>query len=203
MKNLIILITSLIVLTFEGFSQNIDNIDFISPFNDDVAAIKKGNQWGFINIQGDLVIPFRDDLVATNSGNNNYPVFNDNRCLISTTKDGISYFGYIDKQGKTVIKPQFLNATPFNNNNAIALKLDKEDMGENAVLGKHVVSYSYANVIIDNTGKDVYHLTKFKYVPLSSKIIKNPPKITTKLISDKLYAVEGENGKWEIKKMEK
>ena len=69
-----------------------DNLDYISSFNDGVAAIKKDNQWAFINKDGDIVINFRNDLVSRKSHDGNYPIFQNERCLIAEERNGISYF---------------------------------------------------------------------------------------------------------------
>ena len=62
MKQLITLCT-LLVLPFILFAQELTGIDEIAPFSEGLAAIRKGNEWGFINKEGQLVIEFRDDLV--------------------------------------------------------------------------------------------------------------------------------------------
>ena len=126
MKRMIIPLVMVLIAPILCFPQAIENIDYISPFNEDVAAIKKGNLWAFIDASGTMIIDFRDDVVVTKNGDEDYPIFKNDRCLISHMKDGINYFGYIDKTGKTVIEPQFLNATPFENNVAVVLKLTEE-----------------------------------------------------------------------------
>jgi len=99
MKKLIILWVILIVTPLTIRSQNLGDIDFISPFNDGLSAIEKEGQWAFINREGELIIDYRDDLVLTDFGDESYPVFNSERCLIVKKDEGISYFGYIDKLG--------------------------------------------------------------------------------------------------------
>ena len=153
MKNGIIVLAALIIFPFFGFNQSIDNLDYISSFNDGVAAIKKDNQWAFINKDGDIVINFRNDLVSRKSHDGNYPIFQNERCLIVEERNGISYFGYMDTTGEVVIKPQFLNATHFSNNIATVLKLVREVVGKNEVLGKNVINYSYFEVTIDTAGE--------------------------------------------------
>ncbi len=200
MKKLaIVLITALLIPVF-AFTQTTEEFDLITPYNEGVAAVKKNNQWGFINNIGDVIINFRDDLVLTKTNDGNYPAFKNNRCLISIKKEGISYFGYIDKTGKTVIEPRFLNALNFNNNETIALELIKEKLGENEVLGKNVVNYTYHEVIIDSNGTNLIYLNpKGVNVVLDNKFLKKPPKITSKFISKDMVAVMSENKKWVIK----
>lgn len=202
MKKVLILFVSLFLVAICGFTQTIENLDFISEFNDGLAAIKKDNQWAFINKDGTIVIDFRTDLVASNFIDGDYPIFKNERCLIKTKNNGISYFGYIDTSGKTVIEPQYLNASNFDNNEAIVLLLIKEEIGENDVLGKNIVYYKYYDVSIDINGHlNLYITSKGHNIILDKKYLRNPPKITSKKISDNLYTILNENKKWTIKKI--
>lgn len=201
MKKLVVLLLTASFLSITSFAQNLKDIDFIAPFHEDMAAVKKGEKWSFINTEGTLAFSFRNDLVVTNFDGTSYPVFNNDRCLISLVKDGISYFGYIDKQGKTVIKPQFLNASNFDNGQAIVLRLDKEKQGDDGnVLGQNIVDYSCVTVLINDKGDVIKYLSDWKKITLSSRVIKEPPMIGAKLLSDNLFAVL-ENNKWVIKKL--
>lgn len=202
MKKTIILFIATLLIPFFGISQTFENLDYISPFNEGVSAIKKDNQWAFINSDGDIVVNFRNDLVVTKFDDGNYPIFKNGRCLIEKKKDGISYFGYIDTSGKTVIEPRFLNAKNFNNNVATVLELEKEEVGKNRALDKSVVYYKYYEVTIDTQGNVKNYLTqKGINIVLDKKFLRKPPKFTAKQISDNLIAVKNENGKWTIKKI--
>jgi hypothetical protein len=199
MKKDVILFVVLFLIASSGLTQTIENLDYISDFNDGLAAIKKDNQWGFINKEGNIVINFRNDLVTTNCDGSEYPIFKDGRCLILQKKDGVSYFGFIDATGKTVIEPQFLNAANFINNEAIVLKLVKEKIGENDILDKNIVNYKYYEVTIDINGEIKNYLTpKGFHVVLDRQHLLKPPKITSKRISDNVYAILNENNKWAI-----
>lgn len=202
MKKVIIMFALLVLIPVSSYTQTIESIDYISSFNDGVAAIKKNNQWAFINNDGDIVVNFRDDLVSTKSSDGDYPIFKNGRCLILKEKDGISYFGYINALGKTVIEPKFLNATNFNNNIATALELVKKEVGQNPALGKNVVYYKYFEVTIDTQGNvKNYLIQEGVNIALDEKFIPKPPEFTTKLISDNLVAVKNEDGIWTIKKI--
>ena len=203
MKKRIILFVTILLFPFFGFSQNIENVDYISPFHDGLAAIKKGNQWAFIDNEGTIIIDFRDDVKTTNIENKNYPIFKNGRCLIMRKKEGIQYFGYIDKSGNTVIDPQYLNATPFNNDLAIVLELIKESPGSNKILEKPLVYYKYFEVVINTNGEIIYSLSEPVPITLSKDFIRKLPKITSKLISDKIYATWNKDKKWVIKKIQK
>ena len=201
MKKLISLFALLLIPIF-GLTQTIENVDYVSPFHEDFAAIKKNNEWAFINKEGVIVIDFRHDLVATTKETGNYPIFNNDRCLIQQKKDGISYYGFIDTSGKTVIEPQFLNATTFTNNVAIALELVKVDLGKNNLLNKEIVEYKYFQVVIDSSGKILTYLTEAVPVELSATNLKKAPVITSQFISDKLVAVMTKNKQWNLKKID-
>ena len=65
MKNLLIAIIAMFLYA-EVDAQLINDADEYFPFQDELAAIKKGDKWGFINKKGELVINFRDDIVVSN-----------------------------------------------------------------------------------------------------------------------------------------
>lgn len=199
MKKLLI---ALLLIPFIGTAQTLENIDYISPFHNEVAAVKKGNEWAFIDREGKTVIDFRSDLVSTKIDGANYPLFYNDRCLFQQKKDGVTSYGYIDASGKTVIKPQFLNATNFKEGNALALKVEKETIGYNDIFNKDVVSYHYFEVVIDKDGKITDHLTQLAiHVSPKNNNDKNPPTITSKLISGNLVMVRSKNKKWSLKKI--
>ncbi len=159
MKKGVILLVVLFIISVFGYSQNLENLDYVSPLHDGLIAIKKDTNWGFINKEGNVVINFRNDLVTTKSDDGEYPVFKNGRCLITKENNGILYFGYIDATGKTVIEPQFLNASNFINNEALALHVMKNEIGKNDVLAIKMVNYRYHEVIIDSNGEIKEYLT--------------------------------------------
>jgi len=202
MKKAMILFTLLNFISFFGNTQPTEILNYVSTFNDGLAAIKKDNQWAFINLKGDIVVEYRSDLVITVSKDGTYPIFKDGRCLITKEKDGILYFGYIDTTGKVVVEPQFLNASNFENNVALAINLVKEELGKNKVLGKRVVNYKYFEVVINPNGSIRKYLTpKGVVVVLDKSHRLETPKITSRLLSENLCAVRVENNLWEIKKI--
>lgn len=189
------LIIFLIIPVFV-LAQTTEKLDFIAPFNEGVAAVKKDKSWGFIDDKGNIIIPFRDDLVLTEANGYKYPIFKNNRCLISEIKGDTTYFGYIDKKGETVIEPEFLNALNFYNNRAIALELRKENIGKNDLLNKNIVYYRYYEVIIDTKGNIKEYLNPAGVnIVLDKKFLRSLPKITSKFISNNLVATANKNGK--------
>ncbi len=153
MKNIVILVICFIISSF-GYAQIVTDVDEISPFYEELSSIKKGDRWAFINNKGEKIIDFRSDLVSSRTEDNSadYPIFKEGRCLNRKLKDGVYYYGYIDKTGKQVISSQYLNATNFKNGYAIVIYLEKELIGFNESLGKDVVSYTLKEYIIDTSG---------------------------------------------------
>ncbi|WP_142785912.1 WG repeat-containing protein [Changchengzhania lutea] len=189
----------LLIIPVLAFTQTTKALDFVAPMYDGVAAIKKDNSWGFVNDKGAIIIDFRNDLVLTKFDDGRYPIFKDGRCLISEKKAGITYFGYIDKKGETIIQPKFLNASNFDNDKALVLHVIKEKLGKNELLGKNIVYHRYYEVTIDTDGniKDFLN-PKGINIALDKKFLRTPPKITSEKISNNLYAVLDENKKWSI-----
>lgn len=199
MKKVTILFITFIIISFFSDAQSIENVDFISPFHDDVAAIKKEGKWAFINREGNLIIDFRTDLATTKTEDGDYPMFNSDRCKIVEVKAGISYFGFINKSGKIVIEPQFLNTTNFNGSIAIALELDKEFIAKNTALNKDLVNYRYFEVLIDTAGKITYYLTQDGVnIVLDKDFLRAVPQITSKRITEDLYAVKNKKNSWNM-----
>lgn len=189
MKNLIILVICFFIHSF-GYAQIITGIDEISPFHDDLAAIKKGDQWAFINKKGITVIDFRNDLVSSESEGvtKAYPMFSDGRCIHRKLIDGVYHYGYIDKKGKIIIAPQYLNATNFKSGYAVVIDLEKVVVGRNELLGKDVVSNTLKEYIIDISGGKIKYLDNARnYVkPKNNK----PPVFYSKIIAPHLISVK-------------
>jgi hypothetical protein len=202
MKRFITAIIIVLVSSLSLRSQEIGNLDFISPFHENLAAIKKGDLWGFIDNKGTLVINFRDDLVPIPMNGSNYPLFNSGRCLIQKDIDGIAYFGYINYQGESVMEPQYLNATQFNNGLAVVLKLYRNILGQNDVLDKSMIAYNYMELVINPDGEIVHYITEDPiHITLSKDFMDGPPEITSKILSKQVIAIKDEENKWSLKKV--
>jgi hypothetical protein len=203
MRKLLILLVCFSVYT-GVFAQTLSDLDEVYPFQGDFAAIKKANQWAFINKEGKKTIDFRTDLVLTNRLNSlnqttSYPVFNDGRCLIRKLMGDTYYYGFINEKGIEVIKPQFLNATNFSNGYAIVVTTTKDSIGFNVVLNKAVVSNIFEEYVINTSGELVKYLyNPRKNVPANYK--NGVPIIESKFIAPNLVAVKNKNKKWDILK---
>lgn len=199
MKTMRYFIFWIFLIPFVGMGQPIENLEYISPFKDGMAAVKSNDSWGFIDEKGQLVIHFRKDLVATSFEDGVYPAFFDERCLIKMNTNGISYFGFVDKSGKTIVEPKYLNATNFDNGLAIVLELIKVKVGENVALGKTVAYDKYLEAIINTDGKIVQYVSpKRVSVILDKDYLKSPPHIKSKRISEFLYAYLNEDRTWTV-----
>ena len=202
MKNLIIIIICL-HFQFVSFAQIFNDVDQVTPFQEELAAIKKGSQWGFINKEGTLVIDYRNDLVLTNIMDkmgkvSTYPVFNNERCLIKKLIGDIYYYGFIDKTGNVVIKPNYLNATNFKNGYAIVILTSKDIIGYNEALKKDVDSCKIEDFIINPSGEMVRYLENPRSNNSPKTKPKTPPVFYSKFIAPHLIAVKKKDQKWDI-----
>lgn len=203
MKNLFILIFFLLINTF-CFAQIITDMDAISPFQDEMAAVKKGNQWGFVNKNGELVINYRDDLVVEKNSSKNkvntidYPVFKDGMCLFKKMINDIYYYGYIDKTGREIIPPQFLNATNFVNGYALIIAPSKDVIGFNEILKKDIVSSNIEEYVINTSGERIRYLENPIKYDSSKRKSKKPPVFHSKFVGPNLVAVQKKDLKWDV-----
>lgn len=192
-----------------GYGQIIRDVDFVTSYHDGLAAIKKNNEWAFVNEEGEKVIDFRDDLVSTiddqyldenGISSVSYPLFKEGRCLIRKLINGINYYGYIDKKGDEVIAPKYVNASNFLNGYAIIIKFATDVIGENEALDKRVVSYKLEEYVIDTSGKLIKYLENDRIIVPSKIKSKTPPGFESKFIAPHLIAVKRKENKWEIHK---
>ena len=204
MRRRFALILSLVFI-WQGFGQVVSDLDWVSPMHEGLAAVKKGNMWGFIDKDGAMKIEPREDLVASKEssfgvmegGEMEYPIFVEGRCLIEQTFEGIRYFGYIDKVGKTVIEPGYINATNFRNGFALVTQYTKQVLGKNNLLGKDVVNYLAEELVIDVRGEVVTALMNARtFVP--NKVKDSPPEMHAYFVGERLVAVKGDDGQWSI-----
>jgi len=206
MKTLIVLLA--FILNFNIMMPQVhQELDEIAPYQEDLAAIKKGDQWAFINRDGEVVIDYRSDLVSSISENDlqmttskfrSYPHFVEGKCLIKKLTNGIYYYGFIDTKGNEVIAPEYVNATNFENGKSIVVKFEKIPVGSNDLLEKRVVNYRLEEKIIDSNGEIIKALFNFRKTIPKNVEGDVPPQIMSKFLGPNLIAVQFETGKWEI-----
>ncbi|MFC4633120.1 WG repeat-containing protein [Dokdonia ponticola] len=198
-----IFLISILMFSISLQAQIIENIEQITPFHDTYAAIQKGDQWAFIDKEGTIVVDFRNDLVPIPCvhGKNEieHPIFNAGLSLIKQTKENIEYYGYINTSGEIVIEPQFIKALPYNDAGlAIVHKLTRETIGQNSILNKDLIRYTYGEIVIDSTGNMVkYLLGPTHVIPNKGRFLKIYP-IKSYFIDDFMVATQGDNKKWTI-----
>ena len=125
--------------------------DFAGKFSEGIAVVQKGDKWGYINKQGEMVsdfiypsaFSFSDGLAKVrNPAKRNllYGFINRKGNLVidyhyysaESFSEGLAgvnkgNFGFIDKQGKIVVKPQFTSISPGGFTNGLAA-VEKDKM---------------------------------------------------------------------------
>jgi len=80
------------------------SFDEVRPFSEGLAGVRIDNEWGFVNLGGELVIPFRFDKSGVSVGDSykNQPafVFTNGKAWIGNLKNGAKMC--IDKEGASV-----------------------------------------------------------------------------------------------------
>lgn len=216
MKPTLLLLAVLLAIPFAGNTQSIktlnkplmEGLDEVTPFHDGLAAVRKGSQWGFIDRKGNLVIDFRDDLVwkenaAPDAQGVNaipYPRFRDGRCLFQAAgDDGIPVYGFIDKEGKTAISPEYLNLTEFKDGYAVGIFVKKTFRGKNK-FQLNIFDYSFMEAVLNPKGEIVWPVGERQNI-LMQKRRYEMPALNARLTGNGLLVVKSEDGKWEIRRM--
>ncbi len=203
---------ALMALPFLGVSQTvaeinkptISNIDEVAPFREGLAAVRKGNQWGFINKEGQLIIDFRNDIVwnqeavdARGVAGIRYPQFNDGLCIISKLDDeGIPRYGFINTEGETVIEPEFVNITAFENGYAIGIFVRKGMKGQNE-FKLNIYEHSFTEVVVNKAGEMVWPIQERQNIKMSKRSFELP-ELRAKMITKNLLAVKGKDKQWKV-----
>lgn len=183
----------------------ITQLDEIAPFSEGLAAVRKGNQWGFIDKEGKLVIDFRNDLVwNAKADTSEYgikgPSFQDGRCLVKKVVEEIPVYGFIDTTGKLVIEYQFLNVNPFNDGYTTGIMYEKVFQGKNEIK-LDVYKHKFHEVVMDISGK----IHEYLLQPENIQMRKSPyelPWLRSKLIAKNLIAIRGNDNRLEIRKLD-
>lgn len=209
MKKRIFLWVLTVLMALPISAQVLQDIDEIAPFSEGLAAVRKGQQWAFIDEEGKVVIDFRDDLYWNQNVDKtksdvlgiHYPKFNQGLCVIKQTiEDGVPVFGFIDKTGAVVIEPQFLNVFPFKDGFTTAVLFDKTFKGENEFKLK-IFEYKFFDVRLNTAGEITDYFEKRDHIQMTIKRYKMP-EIGAKIISDNLVATQKSGKGWSIDRLQ-
>lgn len=210
MKNFIAILTFLLLaIPITATAQTEKTLyDEITPFSEGLAAVRVGNQWGFIDEDAKLVIDFRDDLVWNKEADTSipgvlgirYPQFKNGRCMIQELKvNNIPYYGFIDTSGETVIQPEYLNITQFDQENAIGIYVREIFQGKNEIK-LDIVEYIFTEVVVNTNGEIVWPIVEREHA-LTAKRRYETPELRAKLIAKDLLVFKTKDNKWETKKL--
>ncbi|NNL00868.1 MAG: WG repeat-containing protein [Eudoraea sp.] len=201
---------ALIIVPLICFAQELTGIDEIAPFSEGLAAIRKGNEWGFINKEGQLVIEFRDDLVWNKLANTSindvsgirFPQFKNGRCMIKRImeEEEIVTYGFINPEGKVIIEPEYLNLTEFNEGYAVGILVTKDFRGKNN-FQLNIYDYKFSEVLLDTKGDIMLLINKRDGISMSKRRYELP-ELRAKFLSVKSLAVKLPSNKWELRKLE-
>ena len=195
------LLIGILLLASTSYAQEIKNVDYVSPIHENLAAIKSGNLWGFINLKGNYAIPLREDLVVPSHGANEmpYPYFVKDRAIFKEVRDNIDYYGYINSKGAIAIPAKYIEVTVFNEYGyALALELFKQNIGENDLLNKPIIRYEYNEVVIDTSGKAVLYISEAKHIIPMRNELRKTQRITSYLRGPNLVVIQNKKGSWDI-----
>jgi len=209
------LFAALIAMPFFGISQSLSDIntptiaglDEVAPFSEGLAAVRKGEQWGFIDKEGDLVIDFRNDVVWNRQESNvpgvsgiRYPEFKESLAVISRdTDEGIPLYGFINTKGETVIEPEFVNITTFEDGHAVGIYGNKTFRGKNE-FQLDIYDYTFTEVVVNTEGEMIWPVQQRQGILMSKRRFKLP-ELHTRILSEDLLTVKGNDNKWKIVKM--
>jgi len=205
MKKISLLLTLFMYLGLTA--QMPENLEYVSPFHEGLAAIKKENKWAFVDEQGAIAIDFRDDLywnpeAKTSYGDmrsSAYPQFNDGRCLVQKMVDGIPVFGFIDTKGTLVIDYKFLNVAPFHNGLTTGVMYEKVLRGKNE-FNLEIYEFKFHEVLMDVDGNIIEFLQRRHNIQMTPKRYKTPS-LESKILNPHLIAVKTDKF-WELKKID-
>lgn len=152
------------------------------PFSQGLAAVRLNDKWGFIDKTGKEVIPlkFREASSFTKDGLamvGSQPIASDPTLTdveLEYESDNNVYYGYIDKSGKWIIKPQFSYAEDFSEGLAAAA-LDYGDRGYIDKTGKFVIAPKYDNTYPFSHGYALVKIRMYQpvYIDKTGKVNKS------------------------------
>ena len=209
MKNIIALLSLFLLIPITASSQTETMVyDEVAPFSEGLAAVRVGNQWGFINEDAKLVIDFRDDLVWNQEADTSipgvlgirYPEFKNGRCMVQALKeDNIPYYGFMDQSAEIVIPTDYLNITQFDYENAIGIYVRETFQGKNEIK-LNIIDYIFTEVVLNTSGEIIWPISEREHI-LTAKRRYETPELRAKLIAKDLLVFKTKDNKWETKKL--
>lgn len=208
MKKFIITAFIMLMLPNVFHSQTVKNIDEIAPFSEGLAAVRQGNQWGFINEEGTMVIDFRTDIYWNKDADTSkkdisgvqYPMFNEGRCLITKiVEDGVPVYGFIDTKGNVVLEPQLLNVYPFKDGFTTAVLFEKSMKGKNE-FNLDIYEFKFHDVMLDTSGEIIEFFNRRYNIQMTKRRYQMPA-MGVKQLSAGLVAVYTQDQGWEVRKI--
>ncbi|ASO06959.1 WG repeat-containing protein [Arenibacter algicola] len=208
MKKYIISAFIMLMLPNVFHSQTVKNIDEIAPFSEGLAAVRQGNQWGFINEEGTMVINFRNDIYWNKDADTSkkdisgvqYPMFNEGRCLITKiVEDGVPVYGFIDTKGNVVLEPQLLNVYPFKDGFTTAVLFEKSMKGKNE-FNLDIYEFKFHDVMLDTSGEIIEFFNRRYNIQMTKRRYQMPA-MGVKQLSAGLVAVYTQDQGWEVRKI--
>ena len=208
MKKFIITAFIMLMLPNVFHSQTVKNIDEIAPFSEGLAAVRQGNQWGFINEEGTMVINFRNDIYWNKDADTSkkdisgvqYPMFNEGRCLITKiVEDGVPVYGFIDTKGNVVLEPQLLNVYPFKDGFTTAVLFEKSMKGKNE-FNLDIYEFKFHDVMLDTSGEIIEFFNRRYNIQMTKRRYQMPA-MGVKQLSAGLVAVNTQDQGWEVRKI--
>nr|WP_299214269.1 WG repeat-containing protein [uncultured Allomuricauda sp.] len=181
-------------------------LDEVAPFSEGLAGIRMGNQWAFIDDLGNIIIDFRGDVYWNSNANDSsegvkairYPKFTNGRCIVRKYVDEIPIYGFIDTKGELVIEYQFLNVNLFKDGVTTGIIHEKIFRGRNE-FKLNIYEDKFHEVLMDTSGEIIEFLGRRYNIQLK-KSRYELPRITSKILNDKLVAIRVEDN-WEIRKL--
>jgi len=105
--------------------------DFVEPFSDGLFHVSQDNLHAYFDAEGKIVIPFQDHYES-------YGNFTEGLARVKIDEK----WGYIDKQAKEVITPEYFFANEFSNGRAI-VRNSNDKHGAIDKTGKLVIDYQF------------------------------------------------------------
>lgn len=127
------------------FSEAIRQYDELTPFSEGMAAVRKGNKWGYINHEGTLVIPCKYSIKPGR--------FSEGlACVEAPVKPAVQF---INKSGEIVLKGNFYYGVEFEGSAKDTLQLPCFNNGVCAVWTSYMTGKEAQTFFIDKNGAKV------------------------------------------------